>query len=75
VRRRPEAYLDPRVRAGISVFTQVSSGAVDRAVDALGADLRTGRWQERHRELLLMDEPHLGFYLITAEPTQDRRRT
>jgi hypothetical protein len=67
--RRPEAFLDPQVRAGISVFAQLSSGAVDRAVDALGADLRTGRWQERHRELLTMDELHLGYYLITAEPT------
>jgi SAM-dependent methyltransferase len=71
--RRPEAFLDPRVRAGISVFAQVSSAAVDRAVDALGADLETGRWQERHRELLLTDEIHLGYYLITAETTQDRR--
>lgn len=73
--RRPEAYLDPEVRAGISVFTQVSSAAVARAIDALGADLDTGRWQERHRELLSMDELHLGFYVITAEATQDRRRT
>jgi SAM-dependent methyltransferase len=73
--RRPEAYLDPQVRAGTSVFAQVSSAAVDRAVDALGADLETGRWHEGHRELLSMDELHLGFYLITAEPTQDRRRT
>ncbi|HET6865067.1 MAG TPA: class I SAM-dependent methyltransferase [Solirubrobacteraceae bacterium] len=72
--RRPEAYLDPRVRSGTSVFAQVSCGAVDRAIDALGADLETGRWQERHRELLSMDELHLGFYLITAESTQDRRR-
>ncbi|MGN6869847.1 MAG: class I SAM-dependent methyltransferase [Solirubrobacteraceae bacterium] len=73
--RRPEAYLDPRVRAGTSVFSQVSSDAVVRAVAALGADLETGRWQERHRELLSMDELHLGFYLTTAESTQDRRRT
>jgi SAM-dependent methyltransferase len=67
--RRPEAYLDPRVRAGTSVFTQVSSAAVVRAIDALGADLETGRWQERHRELLSLDELHLGFYVIVAEPT------
>jgi SAM-dependent methyltransferase len=71
--RRPAAYLDPAVRAGISVFAQVSSGAVARAVDALGADFETGRWQERHRELLSMDELHLGFYVITAE--LHRRRT
>ncbi len=65
--RRPEAYLDPAARAGISVFSQVSSGAVDRAVDALAADLRDGRWQESHRELLNMDELHLGYYVIVAE--------
>jgi hypothetical protein len=57
------------------VFPQVSSAAVVRAIDALGADLETGRWQERHRELLSMDELHLGFYVITAEATQDRRCT
>ena len=66
--RRPEAYLETDVRAGISVFSQVPSGAVARAVDALGADLETGRWHDRHRELLTMDELHLGYYLITAEP-------
>ena len=63
--RRSEAYLDRGVRAGISVFAQLSS----RAIDALGADLETGRWQERHRELRLTDELHLGYYVITAEPT------
>ncbi len=74
--RRPEAYLDPRVRAGTSVFTQVSSAAVARAIAALGADLETGRWHERHRELLTKDELHLGYYVVTAETTsQDRRRT
>jgi SAM-dependent methyltransferase len=67
--RRPEAYLDPAVRAGISVFAKVSSAAVVRAIDALGADLETGRWHERHRELLSMDELHLGYYVIVAEPT------
>lgn len=67
--RRPEAYLRPDVRAGISVCSQLSSGAVDRAVDALGADLETGRWHDRHRELLTMDELHLGYYVITAETT------
>jgi SAM-dependent methyltransferase len=68
--RRPEAYLRPEVRAGISVFAQVSSGALDRAIDVLAADLETGRWHERHRELLTTDELHLGYYLITAETTR-----
>jgi SAM-dependent methyltransferase len=67
--RRPEAYLRPEVRAGISVFAQLSSAAVDRAVESLSADLETGRWYERHRELLTKDELHLGYYVIVAEPT------
>jgi SAM-dependent methyltransferase len=68
--RRPEAYLDPDVRRGTSVFSQVSSGAVARAIESLRADLETGRWHERHRELLTTDELHLGYYVITAEPTK-----
>ena len=67
--RRPEAYLDPTVRAGISVFAQLSSAAVARAIEALSADLDTGRWQERHRELLTKEELHLGYYVIVAEQT------
>lgn len=68
--RRPRAYLDADVRAGVSVFAQVPSPAVSRAIDALRADLTTGRWRERHRELLTMDELHLGYYVIVAEPAR-----
>ena len=74
--RRPEAYLRSEVREGISVFSRLSSGAVNRALDALGADLETGRWHGRHRELLSKEELSLGYYVILAEPTsEDRRRT
>jgi SAM-dependent methyltransferase len=66
--RRPDAYLDPDVRAGISVFAQVPSAAADRAIDALSADLETGRWHQRHRALLELSELHLGYFVIVAEP-------
>jgi SAM-dependent methyltransferase len=66
--RRPGAYLDADVRAGISVFAQVPSAAVDRATDALSADLESGRWRQRHRALLELSELHLGYYVIVAEP-------
>src|SRR5262249_52787944 len=65
--RRPDAYLDPDVRAGISVFAQVPSAAVDRAIDALSADLETGRWHQGHRALLDLSELYLGYYVIVAE--------
>ncbi len=41
--RRPDAYLDPDVRAGISVFAQVPSAAADRGIKALAADLGHGQ--------------------------------
>jgi SAM-dependent methyltransferase len=65
--RRAEAYLDADARAGVSVFAQLPSGAVNRAIDALRADLENGWWQGRHRELLTMDELHLGYYVVVAD--------
>jgi SAM-dependent methyltransferase len=65
--RRPRAYLDPRVRAGISVFWNVAAEHVDRAVDALGTDLASGAWERRHADLLGLTELHLGFYVVVAE--------
>jgi SAM-dependent methyltransferase len=63
--RRPEAYLDPVVRAGMSNLAQLGP-PVDRAVAALRADLRTGVWQERNRELLHLAEIDLGYRLLST---------
>ena len=63
--RRPEAYLDPVVRAGISNLAQLGV-PVDRAVSALRADLESGAWHERHADLLTLDELDLGYRLVTT---------
>lgn len=39
----------------------------ERGIAGLREDLRTGRWQERHRELLTRTEWDAGFRLIVAE--------
>jgi SAM-dependent methyltransferase len=65
--RRPRAYLDPRVRAGISVFSQLDQGHVERGIAALEADLASGAWERRHRDLLALDELMLGYYVVVAE--------
>lgn len=59
------------MRAGISVFARLPSRAVDRAIDALRADLADGRWQARHGELLTMDELHLGYYVVVTTNKED----
>jgi SAM-dependent methyltransferase len=63
--RRPEAYLDPTVRAGASDLALLGA-AVDRAVAMLRDDLRTGVWHERNRALLDLDEIDLGYRLVTG---------
>jgi SAM-dependent methyltransferase len=41
--RRPEAYLDPAVRAGISVFSQIPAEQVNAGIEALRRILRPAR--------------------------------
>jgi SAM-dependent methyltransferase len=64
--RRPEAYLDDRVRRGVSVWARVGQEAEQRAVRSLRDDLVRGRWAERNRELLALDAAELGLRLLIA---------
>jgi len=64
--RRPEAYLDENVRRGISVWTRVGPDAEQRAVHSLRADLASGRWAERNRDLVALDAAELGLRLLIA---------
>ncbi|HXE46409.1 MAG TPA: methyltransferase domain-containing protein [Conexibacter sp.] len=63
---RPEAYLDPNVRAGISVFARLDPSVVDRAVERLENDLSTGAWHERNAMLADRPELDLGYRLLLA---------
>jgi SAM-dependent methyltransferase len=64
--RRPDAYLDDRVRRGISVWTKVGADAEQRAVHRLEHDLASGRWAERNGELLGLDAADFGLRLLIA---------
>ncbi|HEX3712776.1 MAG TPA: hypothetical protein VHV09_08275, partial [Trebonia sp.] len=62
--RRPECYLEERVRRAVSVWARVGPQAERRAVDALRADLDSGRWAERNRELAGLEAAELGLRLL-----------
>jgi SAM-dependent methyltransferase len=64
--RRPEAYLDYQVRRGVSVWARVGPEAEQRAVRSLRADLISGRWTERNRDLAALDAAELGLRLLIA---------
>lgn len=65
--RRPEAYLDPAVRAGISLFARTGEAALRDGLSRLADDLRTGRWHEKHADLLQLDSLDMGYTLVTVE--------
>ena len=65
--KRPEAYLDARVRAAISSFPRLPDLVVARAVERLRHDLATGRWHEDHADLLDLDELDCGYRLVVHE--------
>jgi len=62
--RRPEAYLDADVRRAISTFPQLPAARVTAALARLRDDLASGRWAERHADLLARDSLDLGYRLI-----------
>ncbi|MEO3874774.1 class I SAM-dependent methyltransferase [Nonomuraea sp. B12E4] len=64
--RRPEAYLDERVRRGVSVWARVGPEAEQRAVRSLREDLDSGRWAERNRDLIALDAAELGLRLLVT---------
>jgi SAM-dependent methyltransferase len=65
--RRPEAYLDPVVRANISVFAMLPDEEERRFVAALRADLESGAWAARHGDLLGLESLDLGYRVLVAE--------
>ena len=63
---RPEAYLDPAVRAGMSTLAAPDPGVVDAGLARLAADLSSGAWDTRFGGLRALDELDLGYRLVTA---------
>jgi len=64
--RRPEAYLDPRVRAGMSAFALLDHGTIARGVARLEADLESGAWERRFGALRSLDALDVCYRLIVA---------
>jgi SAM-dependent methyltransferase len=64
--RRPEAYLDPGVRGAISGLALLPPATIEPAMARLADDLRSGAWNERHADLLELDEMDHGYRLVIA---------
>ncbi len=63
--KRPQAYLDPRVRQSISSFARATD--LQQGLDRLAADLASGDWQQRNAAILTQSELDAGYRLVTAQ--------
>jgi SAM-dependent methyltransferase len=66
---RPEAILDPAIRASQSLWALLEPGEEERIVARLRADLESGAWDEAHGHLREMDEVDGSLRLIVSEPS------
>lgn len=64
---RPEAYLDPRVRANMSAFRLLDPGHVEAGLARLEHDLETGAWDARHGHLRSLPHLDTGHRLIVSD--------
>jgi SAM-dependent methyltransferase len=62
--RRPEAYLDPAIRDGISSFSRIDPAS---SLVRLRDDLMSGAWEQRHANLLDRADLDIGYRLVVAD--------
>jgi SAM-dependent methyltransferase len=65
--RRPEAYLDPVVRANCSPLALADPAVMAAGIDRLRADLASGAWMARHGHLMAQTSYDLGYRLLVSE--------
>lgn len=65
---RPEALLDPAVRASQSLWALLGPGVEQRLVDRLAAALDSGTWDAEHGHLREMTEFDGSLRLVISEP-------
>jgi hypothetical protein len=64
---RPEAYLDPVVRHGISTFQLLTRADLENGLHKLRRDLTSGDWDRRHGRLRTLSEFDCGLRLVISE--------
>jgi hypothetical protein len=62
--RRPELYLLPEVRAGISSFPLADAHLVEQGVKSLAADLSSGEWTKKNGDICNLIEIDLGYHFL-----------
>lgn len=62
---RPHAYLDPKIRQGMSSFWKIEGA--DAALEQLADDLASGAWEAKYGHLMGLDEIDTGYRLVVSK--------
>ncbi|ARV61107.1 SAM-dependent methyltransferase [Nostocales cyanobacterium HT-58-2] len=62
--RRPEMYLQPEVRAGISSFAFSDPSLIEQGVQSLAADLSSGTWDAKHGDIRKLTQIDVGYRFL-----------
>jgi SAM-dependent methyltransferase len=65
--RRPQAYLDETVRAGISMLALTPKPLLAKGLEHLRVELTNGAWARRHADLLDVPQLDLGYRLLVSD--------
>lgn len=65
--RRPQAYLQEHVRAGIPTFQLPGAATLLDGLGELAQDIESGRWEERNQDILENKQLDLGYRLLVTE--------
>jgi SAM-dependent methyltransferase len=68
--RRPEALLDPAVRASQSMWALLDDGVEELIVERLGRALASGAWDAEHGQLRGMAQYDGALRLVVSEPAE-----
>jgi len=62
--RRPQYYLDERVRGAISTFSRIAN--IGEGLRRLQEDLEAGRWHKRYQYLLNKESMDFGYRIVVS---------
>ena len=65
---RPEAYLEPAIRAGMSGFQVMDPSDLRDGLERLRRDLGSGKWDEEFGYLRTQESLDLGYRLLVGAP-------
>ena len=64
--QQPQVYLDPAVRAGMSIFQFSNTSSIEQGLERLQHDLEDGRWDQQYGSLRSLYKIDAGYRFLRA---------